>query len=173
MSVTRHRSDPRVAHLVAVDAVGRACGACSEACAEESWRYGCEDTGEIAEDNHADLAGVKVERQAKRAVFEGQQLIGHATRQSRHVRNAVASSRDVTDLLGRRIRRLVRLDEIIERLAYRGGINGKFCHDHSLLLFLNSVKSCFRLVHRAANRVRRLPSPCAEDAAVVRPPCCR
>ena len=43
MSITRHRSDPRVAHLVAVDAVGRACGACSEACAEESWRYGCED----------------------------------------------------------------------------------------------------------------------------------
>lgn len=43
MSITRHRSDPRVAHLVAVDAVGRACGACSEACAEESWRYGCVD----------------------------------------------------------------------------------------------------------------------------------
>ena len=66
--------------------------------------------------------------------------------------NAVASGRDITDFLGRRVRRLVRLDEIIERLAYRGGINGKFCHDHSLLLFLNSVKSCFRLVHRVACR---------------------
>ena len=91
------------------------------------------DAGEVTEDDHTDLAGVKVERQTKRAVLEGQQLIGHATRQSRHMRNAVTASRDIADLLGRVVRRLVGLDEIVESLAYRGGINGKFCHDHSLL----------------------------------------
>ena len=91
------------------------------------------DAGEVTEDDHTDFAGVKVERQTKRAVLKGQQLIGHATRQSRHVRNAITTSRDIADLLGRIVRRLVGLDEIVEGLAYRGGINGKFCHDHSLL----------------------------------------
>lgn len=100
------------------------------------------DACEIAEDNHADLTGVKVERQAERAVLEGQQLVGHATRQSRHMRNAVASRGHIAHLLGGSVRRRVRLDELIERLAYRGGINGKFCHDHSLLCFVLTGKSC-------------------------------
>ena len=127
---------------------------------------------EIAEDNHADLTGVKIERQAERAVLEGQQLVGHATRQSRHVRNAVAGRRDIAHFLGGGVTRLVRLDEIIERLAYRGGINGKFCHDHSLLLenFMSgSVAAC----GAARNRIVRLsPLPCGAAAGAGRPRCC-
>ncbi len=130
------------------------------------------DACEIAEDNHADLTGVKVERQAERAVLEGQQLVGHATRQSRHVRNAVAGRRDIAHFLGGGVTRLVRLDELIERLAYRGGINGKFCHDHSLLLenFMSgSVAAC----GAARNRIVRLsPLPCGAAAGAGRPRCC-
>ncbi len=97
------------------------------------------DADEIAEDNHADFAGVQIERQAKGAVLEGQQLVSHATRQPRHMRNAVTSGGDVAHFLGRRVGWLVRIDKVIERLAYRGGINGQFCHDHSLVLCIHSL----------------------------------
>ena len=123
------------------------------------------DACEVAEDNHTDLAGVKVERQAERAVLEGQQLVGHATRQSLHMRNAIAGRGHIAHFLGGRVARLVRLDEILERTAYRGGINGQFCHDHSLLMIVmlsgTSLRSASRWSHGAA-------------AAAAGPPrCCR
>lgn len=48
---------------------------------------------EIAENNHADLASIKVEGQTKGAILEGQQFVGHAIRQSRHMRDTVTGSR--------------------------------------------------------------------------------
>jgi|GEM_PF-2811077 len=94
------------------------------------------DACEVAQDDHADLSGVQVEGQTQRAILKGQQLVGHATRQSLHMRNAVTGRTDVAHLLGGGVRRLVGLDELVERLAHHGGINGHFCHDHSLFLFL-------------------------------------
>ena len=94
---------------------------------------------EIAENNHADLASVKVEGQAKGAILKGQQFVGHATRQSRHMRDAVTGGRHMAHFLGRRLRWRIGFDEIVERLAYRGGINGQFCHDHSLCLCIHSI----------------------------------
>ena len=92
------------------------------------------DTSEITEDNHTDFASIKVERQALRAVLKGQQLVGHATRQTCHVRNAVTGRRDISHFLSGGVGRLVRLDEIVQRLAHRGRINGKFCHDLSFIV---------------------------------------
>ena len=100
------------------------------------------DSSEIAEDHHADLTGVKVERQAERAVFERQQLIGHATRQSRHVRNAITGRGDIAHFLGGGVARLVRRNEVVEGLANRGGIDGQFCHDHSFYWLLFSQVFC-------------------------------
>src|SRR6201993_3305955 len=69
------------------------------------------DLVELAEDDHADLAHVQVERQAPDAVLELEQLVGHGGGQALDPRDAVAALDDGAYLFPRGTFWLVVLDE--------------------------------------------------------------
>ena len=74
------------------------------------------DLVELAEDDHADLADVQVERQAPDAVLEHEQLAGHGRRQALDPRDAIAALDDGAYLFPRGAFRLVLLDEARQRV---------------------------------------------------------
>jgi hypothetical protein len=74
------------------------------------------DSGEVTEHDDADLPGVEVERDAERAVFELQQLVGHGRWETFHAGDAVSGLRHRADLFASRGLRLVVRDELLQRL---------------------------------------------------------
>ncbi len=74
------------------------------------------DLVELAEDDHADLAHVQVERQAPDAVLEHEQLAGHGRGQALDPRDAIAALDDGAYLFPRGAFRLVLLDETRQRV---------------------------------------------------------
>src|SRR5690606_29297481 len=74
------------------------------------------DTAELTEDDGTDLALLEVEGEAEGAVLELQQFVGHGRRKTLDLCDAVAGKGDRTDLLARGRVRLVRLDEILQRV---------------------------------------------------------
>ena len=74
------------------------------------------DLVELAEDDHADLAHVQVERQAPDAVLELEQLVGHGGGQALDPRDAVAALDDGAYLFPRGTFWLVFLDEVRQRV---------------------------------------------------------
>src|SRR3954453_560090 len=72
------------------------------------------DAAELAEDDDADLTDVQVQRQAKGAVLEAQQLVGHDAGQALHAGDPVAGLADPPDLLAGRGRGVVGLDEGVQ-----------------------------------------------------------
>src|SRR6202050_2221636 len=74
------------------------------------------DLVELAEDDHADLAHVQVERQAPDAVLEHEQLAGHGRGQALDPRDAVAALDDGAYLFPCRALRLILLDEARQRV---------------------------------------------------------
>src|SRR6266700_858053 len=69
------------------------------------------DLAEVAENDHADLADVQVQRQAAGAVLELEQLVRHRRRQSLNPGDAITALGDGADLFGGGGARLVCLDE--------------------------------------------------------------
>jgi hypothetical protein len=72
------------------------------------------DVGEVAKDDHTDLAYVQVECDAARAVLELDQLVRHDRRQPLDGRDAVAARQDGADLLSDGRGRLRGPDEAFE-----------------------------------------------------------
>ena len=74
------------------------------------------DAAELAEDDGTDLALLEVEGEAEGAVLELQQFVGHGRGKTLDLRDAVAGKGDRTDFLARGRVRLVRLDEVLQRV---------------------------------------------------------
>jgi len=70
------------------------------------------DTGEVTEDDDADLVRLKVQRDTQRVVCELQQLVGHRRGQALDVRNAVAGVDHSADLFAGGRAGLVRLNKV-------------------------------------------------------------
>ena len=92
------------------------------------------DAVEGPQDDDADLALLKVHGQARGAVLEGEQLVGHDAGQALDVRDAVSGEDDVPDLLGRDLGGLVGLGELVQGRADLLGPDGQLCHLVSLLV---------------------------------------
>ena len=75
------------------------------------------DLGELAQDDDADLAHVKVEREAPDAVLELKQLVRHGRGETLDPGNAVAALDDRADLFTRGASGLVLFDEPRKRVA--------------------------------------------------------
>ena len=74
------------------------------------------DLAVVAEDDHADLAHVEVQREAAGAVLELKQLVGHGRGQALDPGDAVAALGDGADLVRGHSPRLIRLDEMRQRI---------------------------------------------------------
>src|SRR5262249_20404531 len=85
------------------------------------------DAGEVAEDHHADLADVEVQRDTERAVGELQQLVGQRRGQALDMGDAVARVGDNADLLAGNLGR-VRRDEALESATDLVGGDGQLGH---------------------------------------------
>src|SRR5208283_695814 len=83
---------------------------------------------EIAEDNHADLADIQVQREAPGAVLELEQLVRHGRRQPFDPCDAVAALDDHAHLFGGSGGRLVLLDETRERVLDLLGPDSQLRH---------------------------------------------
>ncbi len=75
------------------------------------------DAGELAEDDDTDFVLVQVQREARRAVGEGHELVGHDTGQALEVRDAVGRVDDRADLGRRGAGGLVRGGEVLQRVT--------------------------------------------------------
>jgi len=75
------------------------------------------DLGELAQDDDADLAHVKVEREPADAVLELEQLVGHGRGETLDPGNAVAALDDRADLFARGAGGLVFFDEPRKRVT--------------------------------------------------------
>jgi len=74
------------------------------------------DTGEVTEDDDADLVSLKVQRDTQSVVCELQQLVGHRRGQALDVRNAVTGVDHSADLFAGGRAGLVRLNKAVQRV---------------------------------------------------------
>jgi hypothetical protein len=91
------------------------------------------DSGEIAEDDDANLAGVEVLGQAQSSIFETQQFIGHHRRQSFDLGDAIAGGTYAAYFNAFGVAGLVGCRKLVQRITDVFGVDGQFGHLQSLL----------------------------------------
>ncbi len=112
------------------------------------------DAREVAEHDDTDLVLVEVQRQALDAVGEPDELVGHDAGEALDVRDAVGGVDDGADLGRGSGGRLVRGDEVFQRVTDDVGADGQICH---------GVPSCGMSV---AGRPRHVRSPRAGSSSL-------
>src|SRR5207302_9682953 len=100
-----------------------------------------------AEDDRTDLALFQVQRKTERAVLELQQFVRHRRGKALDLRDAVTGLADRADLFARGRVRLVRLDEVLQRVPDLLRPDRELRHLGSLLSLLGpkslGVWGCF------------------------------
>ncbi|MNR48214.1 hypothetical protein D3C85_1674250 [compost metagenome] len=95
------------------------------------------DAGEVAEDDDADFADVKVLGEAQGAVLEAKQLVRHDRGKALNTGDAVTCGGHTTNLYALCVTGFVGRRELVQRITDVVGVDGQFGHLQSLL-------SCFR-----------------------------
>src|SRR5262249_4595445 len=130
------------------------------------------DALEVAEDDRADVANVEVERDAKHAALELEQLVGHGRGQALDVRDAVTRVDHDTDLFGRGIAR-ERGDVIIDRAPDLVRWDRQCRHGSGVPALVVSVAGVSvaedRSVRQALARGQHPPGQAAVDPLVADP----
>ena len=97
-----------------------------------------DNAGELTENHNTDFVFVEVQRETQRSVRKSHELVGHDTGESFDVGDAVGGVDDVTHLFDGRLARLVRLDEVFQRVTNLVSADCQVCHG----LFLFSRRAC-------------------------------